>query len=93
VSSTDHMVWFVAMAILIPAIVHGGTTWAYFRGKQEMSSRPAKEAAEPRHPGRDEAHRTESRSAAPLAPSTIDDGRVPEKQIWRWHDDGGAVTR
>jgi hypothetical protein len=23
----------------------------------------------------------------------VDDGTVPEKQIWRWKDDGGAIGR
>jgi hypothetical protein len=39
-TSTEYLLWLVGMAILIPAIVHGGTTWAYFRGSRETPSRP-----------------------------------------------------
>ncbi len=39
-TSTEYLLWLVVMAILIPAIVHGGTTWAYFRGSRETSTRP-----------------------------------------------------
>ena len=92
-SATEYLIWFLAMAILIPAIVHGGTTWAYFRGKQRMSSRPAGDTAAPYPTRGDNAHRADRRTAAtPPVPSAIgDDGGVPEKHIWRWHDDGGAV--
>jgi hypothetical protein len=89
-SSAEYLAGFLAMAILIPGIVHGGITWAYFRSKQQMSPRPAGEAAEPHRRRRDEAHGTDRMTAA--TPSAIkDDGRVPEKQIWRWQDDGGVV--
>ena len=92
-SSTEYLVWFLAMAILIPTIVHGGTTWAYFRGKQQMSSRPVGDTADPYPTRRDKADGTDRRTAeTPPVPSAIeDDGGVPEKQIWRWHDDGGVV--
>ena len=35
------------------------------------------------------------RSAASpeLVSASEDDGSVPDKQIWRWQDDGGAVAR
>ena len=39
-TSTEYLLWLVVMAILIPAIVHGGTTWAYFRGNRKTSTRP-----------------------------------------------------
>ena len=89
-SSTEYMVGFLAMAILIPGIVHGGITWAYFRSKQEMSLRPAGEVAEPHRPHSEGTHGTVRMTAG--TPSAInDDGRVPDKQIWRWQDDGGVV--
>ena len=78
-SSNDYMVWFLAMAVLIPVLVHGGTTWAYFRNKQEVATRPAVERAETQR------HRTDA------APGINSDAGVPEKQIWRWQDDGGFV--
>ncbi|MDZ5622868.1 hypothetical protein [Nocardioides bizhenqiangii] len=94
-SSTEYLVWFLAMAVLIPIIVHGGTTWAHFRGQQQKSARPADTAA-PHGPGRrrdEPPGMARGRSKAPPVPSSEmeDDGGVPEKQIWRWYDDGGAV--
>lgn len=91
-SSTEYMVWFLVMALLVPAIVHGGTTWAYFRGKQQRAVVDTGNDTLAK-PG--EAHLAPVRSGALrlLAPATEDDGSVPDKQIWRWYDDGGAVTR
>jgi len=40
-TSTEYLLWLVVMAILIPAIVHGGTTWAYFRGSRDRRAIPA----------------------------------------------------
>jgi hypothetical protein len=85
--------WFLAMAVLVPAIVHGGTTWAYFRGKQQNAA--VAETANATRANRGEARRAAARSTGPrlTTPATGDDGTVPDKQIWRWLDDGGAVTR
>ena len=89
-SSTEYMMWFLVMAVLIPVIVHGGTTWAYFRGAQQR----AVDAAV------DHGHRAEHRAVGAPAtsrprpvPASEDDHGVPEKQIWRWYDDGGAIAR
>ena len=43
-TSTEYLLWLVVMAILIPAIVHGGTTWAYFRGNRKTSTRSTGES-------------------------------------------------
>jgi hypothetical protein len=85
------MMWFLAMAVLIPAIVHGGTTWAYFRGEQQKAA--VAETANATRPPQGEARHPADRSPAPRlsTPTTEDVGSVPDKQIWRWHDDGGAV--
>lgn len=91
-SSFEYLVWFLAMAVLIPVIVLGGITWAYFRGKQQVSSWPMGDTAVPYRPGRDEARGTDrSVAARPVRAAFEDDGSVPDRHIWRWHDDGGAV--
>lgn len=93
-SSTAYMVWFLAMAVLIPAIVHGGTTWAYFRGKQQKAA--VADTAHSARANRREASHAALRSAAPRmsTPATGDDGSVPDKQIWRWQlaDRWGVTT-
>lgn len=90
-SSTEYLVWILAMAILIPVIVHGGITWAYFRGKQ-VPSRPAGDAPASYRPLPDDARlrAREPGTTHALAAIENDEG-VPAKQIWRWQDDGGAI--